>query len=241
MKTQMLDPEAIDQHLHATSLSEQVYNVLRHQVGTGRLEPGERLRQNDLAAELRVGVSTIREALARLETEGFLVSEAYRGFRVALPTPQRQRDLGDVISALEQRAVELAADTMTPQALARMRLLLPQTVWGLEPDVPAVKRADHEFHSVIWNATDRPVLIQLLEQTWDQYHISNMTHYKASDWQRQSKITEMHHRGLLDALEAGDSRRARDWIAALWETDIQQDEEIFLRIFQPEQQEDENE
>lgn len=231
-KTPLLEPSIVKSHLHSKSLSERVYDLIRDQIAAGRLPAGERLHQAKLAQEMGVGISTVREALMRLESEGFLESEAYKGFHVTFPTPEYQRDLGEILSALEQLAVGLAAIRITQEELARMRELLPRTIWGSNPDVSAVKQADLEFHRIIFQASQRPALIQLLEQVWDKYHVSTLVYYTDEDWRRMSELAAVRHRDILTALEAGDGERARQAVARLWKEDIALDEAIFARLFE---------
>jgi DNA-binding GntR family transcriptional regulator len=231
-KIPLLDPGVVREDMRLESLPDQAYEVVRRSILSGRLEPGTQLNQRDLAKELGVGTSTVREALKRLAAVGYVVEEPRKGFRVALPTPGYQRDLGEVISALEQVAVEVAAKRITSDQLARMRELFPQTVWGSSPDVIAVKRADREFHCVIWEAAQRPELARLLGQSWDKYHISNLRHYSERDCRGLSERTQVYHQEILQALEARDGRRAREAVAEFWEGDITQDEGIFARLFE---------
>lgn len=235
----LLDPGVVREDMRLDSLPDQAYEVVRRSILSGRLAPGSQLNQRNLAKELGVGTSTVREALKRLAALGFVVEEPRRGFRVALPTPKYQRDLGEVIIALEQLAVEVAAKKITGQELARMRQLLPQTIWGSSPDVAAVKEADREFHCVIWEVAQRPELARLLGQTWDKYHISNMTHYSERDWRTLSERTQVYHQEILEALEAADGKRAREAVAEFWEADIRLDEEVYARILGQDSSDDE--
>jgi DNA-binding GntR family transcriptional regulator len=231
-KIPLLDPGVVREDMNLDSLPDQAYEVVRHSLLAGRLEPGTRLNQRDLAKELGVGTSTVREALKRLAAVGLVVEERRKGFRVAVASPGYQRDLGEVISSLEQLAVGLAALKITSDQLARLRELLPQTIWGSDPDVVVVKRADREFHYVIWEAAQRPELTRLLGQTWDKYHIPGMSHYNERDWERQSDISRIYHREILEALEARDATGARDAVTRYWEADIRQDEGIFTRLLE---------
>lgn len=237
-KIRLLDHGLVSEGMRVSSLPDQAYEVVRLSVVSGRLKPGTQLNQRDLARELSVSTSTVREALKQLAAEGLVVEEPYKGFRVAFQTPEHQRDVGDVLSALEQLAVELAAKNITSEQLARMRQLYPQTVWGSSPDVYAVKRADREFHYVIWEAAQRPVLSELLGQAWDRYHISGLVHYTEKDWQRQSELTRVHHQEILEALEERDVARACEAVVRYWEADIRQDEGIFSRRFEHDSSDD---
>jgi DNA-binding GntR family transcriptional regulator len=228
----ILNPDGVKKLPRVKSRSDQIHGIIKSQIASGHLQPGVWLRQPDLADELGVGISTLREALKRLVAEGLVETEPYQGFRVIIPTPAFKEDIGDVINILEQRACELAATRITTDDLARMRELLPLMIPDAGyRDVRDMMAADREFHAIIHRATGRPVLIQLLEQVWDRYHVSEMQHYTGEDWLRFSEIQSAYSE-LVDALETGDGQLAREIVSRLWDEDIALDGKVFTRFSQ---------
>lgn len=118
-------------------MSEEVYRRLREAIVTGELRPGERLRDDDLAAELGTSKSPIRHALARLTGEGLVEMQRNRFTRVAPLDPDRIRDavavFGDVWKGSVRHAMPVIHDddvaylvelTQSMSAAARERDLL---------------------------------------------------------------------------------------------------------------------
>ena len=92
------------------TLTQEVYRRLRSDLLSCRLAPGEKLRIEELGKRLSAGSSAVREALSHLASEGFVVAEPQRGFRVAPVSPGELRGLTDARCEIEglciRRAVE---------------------------------------------------------------------------------------------------------------------------------------
>ena len=122
----MADPAFADLQ-RAPALSEQIYQRLRYQLRSGTFAPGERLIESNIAQQLAVSRSPVREALSRLAADGLLESRA-GGFQVVMPTPQDMAEIFEMRRLLEPPAARQIARAMTPdltaeltEALARAR------------------------------------------------------------------------------------------------------------------------
>ena len=85
----------------SASLTQEVYNRLRADLMACRLAPGQKLKINELSARLVAGTSAVREALSRLTSEGFVVLEPQRGFRVMPLSPEELCDLTNTRCEIE--------------------------------------------------------------------------------------------------------------------------------------------
>jgi DNA-binding GntR family transcriptional regulator len=104
----------------APPLAEQIYQRLRYQLRTGAFAPGERLVESNLAQQLLVSRSPVREALGRLAADGLLESRG-SGFQVVKPTPQDMAEIFEMRRLLEPaaaRQVAGARDTTLARELA---------------------------------------------------------------------------------------------------------------------------
>ncbi|WP_320781998.1 GntR family transcriptional regulator, partial [Streptomyces sp. CRN 30] len=102
------------------SLCGRAYDTLRRRIVEGELQPGQRLVERDLAAELEVSRIPLREALRLLEADGLVVLVPRRGALVAPFAPADVRHLFDVRESLEALAARLAAGRTGPAGLARL-------------------------------------------------------------------------------------------------------------------------
>ena len=107
--------------VHRSSLREQVYDILRDQLDSGELEPGNPIRQDDIAAQLGVSRTPMREALLRLEQEGFVTIKPRSGISVRRLTEQDIRNLYQMIGALEASVLVTESASLTDEKIARMR------------------------------------------------------------------------------------------------------------------------
>ena len=107
-----------------SSTANRVAEYLRAQIAQGSIEPGVRLNELALAAELRVSRSPIREALALLAGEGLVRVVPYKGTYVTALSKERLQDLLDFRLALEQFAVRRAIERATAADLDRFETLI---------------------------------------------------------------------------------------------------------------------
>lgn len=110
--------------LERSSTAKRIAAVLRQRITEGAIEPGERLNELSLAAELGVSRSPIREALAQLTGEGIVHLVPYKGTFVTALSEARLQDLLDFRLALEQFAVRRAIDRATPEQFDRFQGLI---------------------------------------------------------------------------------------------------------------------
>ncbi|MFD3686710.1 GntR family transcriptional regulator [Nocardiopsis sp. NPDC058631] len=144
------------------------YTELRRRITSGELAPGSRLSQYDLAEEMGMSITPLREAVRRLASEDWVVMETHRDVRVAPMSASEARELLETRFSLEPSATELAALRRTEREIATMRAaadaLLPVTrTWGEE--AIAAHRA---FHRAIYTASHNNVMIRLLDDLWDK-------------------------------------------------------------------------
>ncbi|MDM7957089.1 GntR family transcriptional regulator [Blastomonas sp.] len=148
----------------ARNLSEQLVDLVRDRILTGVVAPGRPIRQDALAAELGVSKIPLREALARLQEEGLLASQANRGFTVR---PLNAREAEEVFAlrlTLEPGMIALAARRATSadqrtasDILAKLDTLTDR----LGDGVGAFNRA---FHMALLRPANRPVTFTILER-----------------------------------------------------------------------------
>ncbi|WP_087097748.1 GntR family transcriptional regulator [Nocardiopsis sp. JB363] len=144
------------------------YTELRRRITSGELAPGSRLSQYELAEEMGMSITPLREAVRRLASEDWVVMDAHRDVRVAPMSASEARELLEVRFSLEPSATELAALRRTEREIATMKAaadeLLPVTrTWGEE--AIAAHRA---FHRAIYAASHNNVMIRLLDDLWDK-------------------------------------------------------------------------
>src|SRR5882672_7125431 len=102
------------------ALPDRVYGVLKYRILTCTLTPGQRLNEKDLAEELRVSRTPLREALNRLTQENLLARTPYRGFAIAPVVAGDIRNLCELRLILESEAAALAAERATAEEIEQL-------------------------------------------------------------------------------------------------------------------------
>jgi DNA-binding GntR family transcriptional regulator len=184
-----------------------VYRALRHGIVNGDLAPGERLRSDALANELRVSRTPVREALRKLEAEG-LVQRSGAALTVHALSEQDLTEVFYVREALEGMAARLAAENATPSEIAAIGELLEDMETVLRRgDVATLRRLTGEFHQLICRAAHNNRLLQSLQTLLDHVRqIQTSTLFNAG---RPAQALQ-EHRDLLRAIEARDGNLAEE-------------------------------
>ncbi len=146
-------------------LSAKVRRLILDRVVSGHYQPGERIVEFQLAKELSVSQSPVREALRELATLGIITIHPRRGARVRLPSAKELGDVSLVRSEIDALAARLAAELVTDSVLGELESLIDIMLTRLkERDFPALTEADVRFHQLIVQTSDN----QALERAFDQ-------------------------------------------------------------------------
>src|ERR1700747_3460396 len=143
-------------------LRQSVYDALIDLIVGGELPPGQHMVETDLARQLGVSRQPIREALPRMEAEGWVDLRPSQGAFVHVPTDSEVDELLDVRALLEAETARLAAVAATPAHGARLREICADGQAGAGPDdVNHAVAANDSFHSEIALAAGNSVLAEL--------------------------------------------------------------------------------
>ena len=144
-------------------LAEDVARFVRRRIFNGTYPAGEYIRLDQLAAELGISVTPVREALFELRGEGLLEQLPRRGF-VVLPFTDRDiTDVSDLQAHVGGELAARAAVNIDDAALAELSVIHDQLADAADDGDRAV-RLNHEFHRAINVAADSPKLAQLMSQ-----------------------------------------------------------------------------
>lgn len=189
--------------------AEIVYSMVRERILQCKIPPGSIINQVQLAEELRVSTTPLREALRRLNSEGLVQLGAHRDAQVAPLSSDEATHLYEVRLRLDPFAAELACTRITPQLIDRMK----ESLGDMEPiveGVPEEALARHrEFHSAIYIASGNNILIEMLNSLWDKterYRRFGLTALEGSGTTRDKDFEE--HFNLLNCISEGKSELA---------------------------------
>ena len=184
------------------SKAESVADFLRDEIKSGALEPGTTLRQRDIAERYGVSPTPVREALSRLEAEGFVTASLHRGATVVRRAGDRLRENFMIRATLEGLAAEIAAPRLSYEDLARLETLNQEIARGKRP-TPKTMELNRAFHMTIYRATDLPLLLNMLGQLWHTLEGGPRVDRPLTDSVHQ-------HAEIIEALRRGDGGRAAE-------------------------------
>jgi DNA-binding GntR family transcriptional regulator len=209
--------------IEASSVVSLAYERIRSLILSGDVAPGTRLGQVDLAEQLGVSRTPVREALRRLTGEGLVEFKDNRGFRVAALA------LDDVVRRLEVRlllepgAARMAAERATAEDLAALEDSIEREARAR--NAIAIHDASRDFHVFVAAATQNRELVATLEGLWlVEVGRRLLSRRRAAPRWQDDDVRE--HRAILDAIRDRDGDRA----AALMEAHIRS----ALQHWQPE-------
>ena len=193
--------------LAKTSLVERAYREIKRRILGNFYPPGLQVLEQDLAQQLGVSRTPVREALIRLEREGLIEIVPRKGMRVVPISTADMREIYEVITALEARAAERLAerkpskDDLAPmiEALETMEASLA------EGDLDAWAEADERFHRALLVLSGNRRLMQMALTVFDQIHRARMVTLRMRPLPRRSNDD---HKALIKAVLAGDAKRA---------------------------------
>ncbi len=207
---------AKDDAANARTLANQAQDLLRRDILSGTLAPGERLRTKDLQARYGLGLSPLRESLQRLSAEGMVVNDAQRGFAVAPVSVAELRDLTVARTALESTMLPMAmqlggADWEGDIVAAFHRLSrtpLPNDPAAMA-DASLWELRHRSFHHALVAGCCSPWLLRLHGQLVDQserYRKIRILHHLES--QAQVRDVNAEHQAVMDAVLRRDAVQA---------------------------------
>ncbi len=188
------------------TLSDQVFEIVREQIVTGRLPDDTPIRQDALANELGVSKIPLREALARLEQDGLLTSQANRGYLVRPMTTTELEDIYDLRLKIEPDAAAYGSTVATDQDRTEVKVAFERLDRAANNDLGQVAIRNREFHTALVRAGRRHLTTQLVERLTIFAERYVVAHLQPAG--RDARAHREHHE-LLDAWLKRDAKQVK--------------------------------
>lgn len=186
----------------ATTLTDKVYAALRTEIASGRMGPGESIREAEIAAALGVSRTPLREACARLASECFLERMPNRGYRVPVESPKDLLNLYPIVAALEALAAETSVKLLGPDELASLRVgNLAMKAASERGDWRAMFDANNQFHHELSALCDNERLCKLLDDLRAQ--VARLEYWSAGHKSHRERAFAEHEE-IIRAVEKGE-------------------------------------
>jgi DNA-binding GntR family transcriptional regulator len=204
MPGRRLDPVNLDSY---KPLRELVLDAIRSAIMNGTLQPRERLMEIQMAEELGVSRTPIREALRKLELEGFIVMVPRKGAYVSDLSFKDIADVFEIRAALEGLAAGLAAERITDEELEAMeRLLVEKKEAITQNNISRLVEVDTRFHEMMYQASRNERLSSIISNLREQiqrFRLTSLSH----PGRMQESLSE--HKKITEAIQSRDSQLAR--------------------------------
>ncbi|MFA9231963.1 MAG: GntR family transcriptional regulator [Microgenomates group bacterium] len=146
---------------------EVTYTKLRDMILYGKLEPGQPVTIQGLIAELGAGMTPVREAIRRLAAEGALLPQGNRRVTVPRLTVGQLDQLAFMRLSLEPKLAEMAAASLTPQAIAKLESLDADVNRAIEQgSIPDYLQSNHAFHFALYDLAGAGLLLDITRSLW---------------------------------------------------------------------------
>lgn len=186
-----------------SSKVDDLYRRLKKQIVMSTLVPGQQLVELELASTLGCSQSTVREALLRLQEDGLIVRQGYRGTSVSAITPAESQIFLELRTLLEVAAAKQALTRLQETDLIVLRKMVEDMEAAAEQDDGyALFEKDLDFHMHLFKIADLPALAPVLMRCSMYNHRSKIAQ---ANRPRTLLETAQRHRNIIDAMEAGDA------------------------------------
>jgi DNA-binding GntR family transcriptional regulator len=194
-----------------------VRETLRHAILSGELPGGTRLVQAELAAQLNVSTTPVREALRDLASDQLIRFYPHRGAVVYELDMEELREIYEIRKALEPLAIRLAASRITKRQLQEASDL--QMRMGKETDPGVWVESNWKFHGLLESAAQSPRLASFVKSVQDSaaLYVAHAVHLDPG----LMKKGNADHRDILAALRVGDGDGATEVLLRHLDTTLQ--------------------
>jgi DNA-binding GntR family transcriptional regulator len=189
------------------------YAFAKQAILDGRFPGGELISEGEVARELGLSRTPVREAFLLLEAEGLLRLYPKRGALVVPVSPAEVASVMETRVLVESFAVERAARSCTPELTAALSgALADQERLVAEGDVAAFVEADREFHRLFVEAAGNPILLQVHDSLRDRQARMGLAALARSDDRLRQIVDE--HRAIAAAVGDGRAEEAAAQLTA---------------------------
>jgi len=211
--------------LNRAPLKDQVTSLLREYIVKGKLKPGSKLIERELAEWLKISRMPVHDALVQLEKEGLVVTKTDARYVIQL-TQKDMYEMSQVRIVLERLAAEGAAKNNTPENRDQYTHLLQTLQEAIDRrDIDAFGDGHMEIHRSIWQQANNPHLQKALASI-----LGPILMFMASsvyvDWEN----TYERHKRLIEAIQAGKPQAAGECMVNHFVRSLTQPPESFEQV-----------
>lgn len=190
-----------------------VYKYISAQVDQGLLKPGDRVSEAAIEKAMGLSRTPIREALIELASEGILVNEPRKGFRVNDLTEKRTRELYEIMGLLEGHIASSTAHLFTEEDFEIMKRLITEIEEAIDKrDLETYYESQNEFHQMFLSRCENTELLNTTARTRRLFLRRYFYLEDDFDSEKILRISNKQHREILKLLREGVPEKIKDYI-----------------------------
>ena len=183
---------------------EQVADFLREGIISGVYPRGSRLKQAEIAEQLHLSITPVREALKLLAAEGYVSGDSYRGARVVPFDASSSAEILQLRLVLESQLVHAAIEKITAKDITELRTLADEFALAFEKGDRATARGvNYRFHRRLYDIAQLPQTLHFVQILWARYPFDLINSVKGRGMEAVHE-----HEDILRAMAAGDAPTA---------------------------------
>jgi len=202
----------LEKELTHKPLKEEIYDALHRQIIAGKYSPGDWLRQEDIASQMGVSMTPVREALDLLVSTGLAERVPYRGVQVREMSAKDMADAYGLRLILEALTTREAALHIKQEQISRLEKILAEMKKHVKlNEMPQERQLSREFHMVVAEASENDLLIKLyaiVTNAFPDWLLYEAVYRKPELLEGSVAQTCEEHAAILDALTKGDADKA---------------------------------
>ena len=188
---------------------ELVLRLLRTDILTGVLRPGQQIIQESLASRYGVSRAPLREAMKSIEGEGQIIHSPHRGYFVNELDLVNMREVYRLREILEGEAIRAAIPNLTDADIQAIGAVADEvSAAAASGELLAITLANRRFHFMVFQASQMPRLVRILTQLWDATDVYRSVYFAAPG---SMAHVARDHAGILEALRARDTDEVIRW------------------------------
>ncbi|HOE17961.1 MAG TPA: GntR family transcriptional regulator [Syntrophorhabdaceae bacterium] len=189
------------------TLRQQAYRIIKDKIVCLQIKPGERLFEADLAKDVNLGRTPVREAILMLENEKLVECNDKQGYIVRKLSREEAYDFFAIRMVIEDFAIPLVVKGLTDDIIAELERNIEKVQGYIEKnDFPNIIRYESEFHEILYRTTNSKVFLEITSGIVDKFQWLRAIALSAPGGARTS-LEE--HRGIFSAYKARDIAEIR--------------------------------
>lgn len=188
------------------TLQQRAYDLIKARIMNLELKPGQYITDSEVASEIGISRTPVREGLRRLEHEGLLINQARRGWKVYALSLEDIHDIFDVKEAVEGMLARRAAECSDEQAQSALAQAIEQMQHAVGTnDVEAWLKADVQLHDTIFAMSGNERAASIIQNINDQWHRVRIGFVAL---QERIQRSSPEHKAIVESILAGDGEEA---------------------------------